>query len=264
MTEYLKSLYIAAITEKTSFVHKLYASIFVCILIQGILLLLFPNNRNIIVVSIFVFIIFLSRLDIAIEKKKQAQRVRKEKLFYEIFYPEMLQTVLKTSLKIRYNFIQLWPYQGSYFKNIIQVYHEDFALKIVHFKTHINQKPFVKCLFEIPSMLYPFVYLNHNEKLETPFYMFQNHFVYHNHDQSRRIQDLIETMNRCPYILDLEMIFNGQSAMFLCKIEDVVYMQNFKIIDNNFKKHLHHLRYINDVFRYITKTLKEIEDAHRK
>jgi hypothetical protein len=94
--------------------------------------------------------------------------------------------------------------------------------------------------------------------------MFQNLYVYHSHDHRLRIQNLIETMNRCPHLFDLEMIFNGQSAMFMCKIEDVSYMHDFKIKDNNFKKHLYHLRYINDVFQYITKTLKEIEDAHRK
>jgi hypothetical protein len=139
VTDYLKSLYTTAMTETKSLIHTLYVGIFVCILIQSMLLILLSNHRIIIAVSILISIIVLSRIDIAIEKKKHIQMVRKEKLFYEIFYPEMLETVLNIPLKIRYDQRHAWPYQNSYFKNVVQLYHEDFTLEIFHFKAHINQ-----------------------------------------------------------------------------------------------------------------------------
>jgi hypothetical protein len=226
------------------------------------LLLIVPYAM--IIVSIILNVLVLSRLDEVIQKKKQFNMLKKEKLFYEIFYPEMLQIILNIPLKVSHEQNNKWPFQKLYFKNIVQLYHENFVIEMFHFQPQMNHKPLVKFLFEIPFQFDPFIYLNHKESIEIPFYIYHHHYIYQSNNQSQTIRDLIDAMDRCPHLLDLEMIFNGQSAIFMCKIEGVTFMHNVDLKDKNLKKHLNHLNYINDVWQYINKTLKEFNYAHRK
>jgi hypothetical protein len=45
-------------------------------------------------------------------------------------------------------------------------------------------------------------------------------------------------MERCPLLENIEIIFNGQKAMFMCKIEDVMIVNQFQIKEKTFKQHI--------------------------
>jgi hypothetical protein len=71
-------------------------------------------------------------------------------------------------------------------------------------------------------------------------------------------------MERCPLLENIEIIFNGQNAMFVCKIEDVMIVNQFQIKEKTFKHHIKKIQNILPVYGYIKSSLRELEDAYRK
>ncbi len=263
MTEYLKSLYEASILEKKTKLTLLYHLIFFSVLIQLVILLAFEQVRIFIIVSLIVSILILSLLDQKIEHNTQRMKKKKEKFFYEIFYAEMLSSIMNITLKTKHHH-QYWPYQTHYFNKMTHVTSEHVDLILYQFKIHEHQTPLMKVCLKFPCKFLTFQYLNHKEALEMPVMMFHHHYLYQLQEKHHAITQYIEIIERCPNLLDVEIIFNGQDAMFMCKIEDVTITHDFKLKEKTFKRHQTSLSHIYPVYQYLKESLKEFEDAYRK
>lgn len=264
MTEYLKSLYEASLLEKKSNLKKIYVLIFLLILIQFILFIRLPHLNLYIAMTIMISLLILSYVDTVLEKKKQRHKMKKESLYYDIFYPEMISSIMNISFKIQYDKQSLWPYQQSYYKQLIHVTSEQCSIILYQFKIQDHQKPSIKVLFKMPFQSLPLTYLNHTENLNIQPFIANHHYVYHVQNQNQNLIAFLDHIERCPHLLDIEMIFNGQDAMFVCKIEGMGLIDDFKLKDKTFKKHQEQLIHIHPVYNYLIQSLKEHEDAYRK
>ncbi|MDA0872020.1 MAG: hypothetical protein O2987_04025 [Firmicutes bacterium] len=209
-------------------------------------------------------LLVLSYVDSFLEKKKELHKKKKESLYYDIFYPEMMSSIMNASFKIQYNHQSLWPYQESYFKRLIHVISEQCSIILYQFKIQNHQKPSIKVLFKMPFQSLPLTYLNHTENLNTQPFIANHHYVYHVQNQNHNLITYLDHIERCPHLLDIEMIFNGQDAMFMCKIEGMGLINDFNLKDKTFKKHQERLIHIYAVYNYLIQSLKELEDAYRK
>ncbi len=264
MTEYLISLYEASLLEKKSNLKKIYFLIFLLIFIQLILFVGLPHLSVYIAITIVISLLVLSYVDSFLEKKKQLHKKKKESLYYDIFYPEMIGSIMNASFKIQYNHQSLWPYQESYFKQLIHVISEQCSIILYQFKIQDHQKPSIKVLFQMPFQSLPLTYLNHTENLDTQPIIANHHYVYDVQNQNHNLISYLDHIERCPHLLDIEMIFNGQDAMFMCKIESMGFLDDFNLKDKTFKKHQDLLIHIHPVYNYLIQSLKELEDAYRK
>lgn len=264
MTEYLISLYEASLLEKKTNLKKIYVLIFLLIFIQLILLIRLPHLRVYIAITLMISLLILSYVDTFLEKKKQQHKKKKESLFYDIFYPEMMTSIMNASFKIQYDHQSLWPYQESYFKQLIHVISKQCSITLYQFKIQDYQKPSIKVLFKMPFLSLPLTYLNHTENLDTQPFVANHHYVYHVQNQNYHLIKYFDIVERCPHLLDIEMIFNGQDAMFMCKIEGVGFIDNFNLKDKTFKKHQEQLIHIHPVYNYLIQSLEELENAYRK
>lgn len=264
MTDYLKSLYEASIIEKKSNLKKIYMSIFLFIFIQLIVLIRLPHLRLYMVVSLVISLLVVSYFDTLIEKKNQQHKNKKESLYYDIFYPEMILSIMSLSFKVEHDDSSLWPYQPLYFRKMIHVFSEQSSISLYQFRIQAHQKPSLKVLFKFPFQSSLLTYLNHTENLEVPSFIFNHHYVYHVQSQSNSLIKYLDRIERCPHLIDIEIIFNGQDAMFMCKIEEMVFVDDYQIKDKTFKKHQKNLTHILPVYHYLNESLKEFEDAHRK
>ena len=176
----------------------------------------------------------------------------------------MMASIMNVSFKIQYDHQLLWPYQESYFKKMIHVVSKQCSITLYQFKIQDHQKPSIKVLFKMPFQSLPLTYLNHTENLDTQPFIANHHYVYHVQNQNHNLITYLDYIERCPHLLDIEMIFNGQDAMFMCKIEDVTITHDFKLKEKTFKRHQTSLSHIYPVYQYLTESLKEFEDAYRK
>lgn len=264
MTEYLKSLYEASIIKRKTSLNKIYALVFLFIFIQVILLIHLPRLSVYITVGLVVSLLILTYLDTRIEISKQHSQKKKKSLFYEIFYPEMMMSVMNLSFKVQHHKESLWPFQKIYFEKMIHVSSDACDIILYQFKIKKDQKPGIKVLFKIPFQTLPFSYLNHPEDHEVASYLSHHHYVYAHKNQRTKLEQYFDVIERCPHLLDVEMIFNGQDVLFMCKIEDMVFINDYQLKDQTFKKHLKQLKYSLPVYHYLKESLKEFDDAHRK
>jgi hypothetical protein len=264
VTDYLKSLYETSIIEKKSTINKMYVFLFLFIFMQLIGIIYLINIRFYISISLFISFLALGYVDTLIEKKKQQYQKKKELMYHEIFYPEMIGLVMNGSFKVNYESESLWPYQNSYFKKLIHVFSEQCSIILYRFSIKDHQKPGIKILFNIPFHSPPLTYLNHSENLDSTSFILNHHYVYHVQSQSQSLIKYFDLIERCPHLIDIEMIFNGQEAMFMCKIEEVIFVDDYQLKDKTFKKHQKNLSNILPVYHYLKESLKEFENAHRK
>ena len=264
MTEYLISLYEASLLEKKSNLKKIYVLIFLLIFVQLILFITLPHLNLYVAITLVISLLVLSYVDKFLEKKKQQHKKKKESLYYDIFYPEMMSSIMNASFKIQYDHQLLWPYQESYFKKMIHVVSKQCSITLYQFKIQYHQKPSIKALFKMPFQSLPLTYLNHTENLDTQPFIANHHYVYHVQNQNHNLITYLDYIERCPHLLDIEMIFNGQDAMFMCKIEGMGLINDFRLKDKTFIKHHKRLIHIHPVYNYLIQSLKELEDANRK
>jgi len=264
VTEYLKALYEASLLEKKTKLTLFYHSIFFSVLIQLVILVAFEQVRIFIIVSFIVSILILSLIDQKIEHNSQRMKKKKEKFFYEIFYAEMLSSIMNITLKTDRHHHQYWPHQTHYLNKMTHVTSEHVDLILYQFKIHEHQNPLMKVFFKFPCKFLTFQYLNHKEALEMPVTMFHHHYLYQLQEKNHAIMQYIEIIERCPNLLDVEIIFNGQDAMFMCKIDDVTIIHDFKLKEKTFKRHQTSLSHIYPVYQYLKESLEEFEDAYRK
>jgi hypothetical protein len=94
--------------------------------------------------------------------------------------------------------------------------------------------------------------------------MYHHHYVYDVTKKDSMMLEFFDVMERCPRLENIEMIFNGQKAMFMCKIEDVMIVNQYQIKEKTFKQHVRKNQNIQPVYNYIKSSLRELEDAYRK
>ena len=263
MTEYLKSLYVSAITQKNSPLKKIYV-LSLIIWIMTVIVMIYLSTYIIwFTIGLSVGLIFIVWLDQKIQIEKHQFEQRKQSLFYQIFYPEMLSQCLAIPFKWQTTPIQ-WMIQEDLYASLACLSHEKEHIQWMAFTSVHQRKPILKILFSLPSFLPVMKYTNQHIAHETSLLMYHHHYVYDVTKKDSIMLEFFDLMERCPGLENIEMIFNGQKAMFMCKIEDVMIVNQYQIKEKTFKQHVKKIQNIQPVYNYIKSSLRELEDAYRK
>lgn len=263
MTNYLKSLYMSAITQKKSpftWMYVLSLIFWITAVMVMIYLRVYIVWFTVILIVVLFIIVWLDK-KIQIEKKHFEQR--KQSLFYQIFYPEMLSQSLNMPFKWQTTPIK-WMLQEDLYDSIACLLHENEHIQFMTFTSVHQRKPILKILFSLPSYLPVMKYTNQHIPHETSLLMYHHHYVYDVTKKDSMMLEFFDQMERCPRLENVEMIFNGQIAMFMCKIEEVMIVNQYQIKEKTFQQHMKKIQNIQPVYNYIKSSLKELEDAYRK
>ncbi len=263
MTEYLKSLYVSAITQKKSPLKKIYV-LSLIIWITTVIVMIYLSIYIVwFVIGLSVGLLLIVWLDKKIQIEKQQFEQRKKSLFYQIFYPEMLSQLLDMPFKWQSAPIQ-WMIQEDLYESLASLSHENEHIQWMAFTSIHQRKPILKILFSMTTFLPVMKYTNQHIAHETSLLMYHHHYVYDVSKKDTMMLEFFDLMERCPLLENIEMIFNGQKAMFMCKIEDVMIVNQFQIKEKTFKHHIKKIQNILPVYGYIKSSLRELEDAYRK
>ena len=263
MTDYLKSLYVSAITQKKSPFKWMYI-LSLIFWITAVMVMIYLRVYIVwFTIGLSVVLFLIVWLDKKIQIEKQHFELRKQSLFYQIFYPEMLSQHLAIPFKWQSTPIQ-WMLQEDLYDSIACLLHEKEHIQFMTFTSVHQHKPILKVLFSLPTSLPVLKYTNQHIESETSLLMYHHHYVYDVSKKDATMLEFFDLIERCPRLENVEMIFNGQKAMFMCKIEDVMIVNQFQIKEKTFKQHMKKIQNIQPVYSYIKSSLRELEDAYRK
>lgn len=263
MTDYLKSLYVSAITQKKSPFKWMYILSLIFWITAVMVMIYLRVYIVLFTIGLSVVLFLIVWLDKKIQKEKQHFVQRKQSLFYQIFYPEMLSQRLSMTFKWQSTPIQ-WMLQEDLYDSIACLLHEKEHIQFMTFTSVHQHKPILKVLFSLPTSLPVLKYTNQHIESETSLLMYHHHYVYDVSKKDATMLEFFDHMERCPRLENIEIIFNGQKAMFMCKIEDVMIVNQFQIKEKTFKQHMKKIQNIQPVYSYIKSSLRELEDAYRK
>ena len=263
MTDYLKSLYVSAITKKKSPFKWMYG-LSLIMWITAVLVMIYLRDYIVwFTIGLSVVLFLIVWLDKKIQIEKQHFELRKQSLFYQIFYPEMLSQRLSMPFKWQTTPIK-WMLQEDLYDSIASLSYEKEYIQFMTFTSVHQRKPILKILFSLPTYLPVMKYTNQHIESETSLLMYHHHYVYDISKKDATMLEFFDHMERCPLLENIEIIFNGQKAMFMCKIEDVMIVNQFQIKEKTFKQHIKKIQNIQPVYSYIKSSLRELEDAYRK
>ena len=263
MTDYLKSLYVSAITQKKSPFKWMYIMSLI-FWITAVMVMIYLKVYIVwFTIGLIVVLFLIVWLDKKIQKEKKHFEQRKQSLFYQIFYPEMLSQILSMPFKWQTKPIK-WIPQEELYDSIACLSHEKEHIQFMTFTSVHQRKPILKILFSLPTYLPIMKYTNQHIESETSLLKYHHHYVYDVSKKDSIMLEFFDHMERCPLLENIEIIFNGQNAMFVCKIEDVMIVNKFQIKEKTFKQHINKIQGILPVYSYIKSSLRELEDAYRK